>query len=81
MKKDAYESTILDAEIAKGCPFCGSLAQIEFWHGGGPRKRMVSCSNEACHVSPEVSGSTRKAALAKWNHRVLPAKVEIKGED
>ena len=69
MKKDRYESTILDVRTASRCPFCGSYPQIQFWHGGGPQKRMVSCSNEACYVSPEVSGGTRRAALAKWNRR------------
>lgn len=61
------------------CPFCGSPATIEFWHGGKPSKRMISCSNRAgtlgspasadCEVGPLVTGETRKEALARWNRR------------
>lgn len=51
------------------CPFCGAPAEIEPWHGGGPRKRLVSCSNVQCPVHPQVAGSTEKRALASWNTR------------
>lgn len=65
---------------AKPCPFCGAPAMIEYWHGGKPTKRMVSCSGQGdtllrgkrpitCHVSPSVTGETRTEALARWNSR------------
>jgi len=53
-----------------GCPFCGATPTIEPWHGGGPSKRMVMCGNEDCEVSPQVTGKTRKEAIAHWNRRV-----------
>jgi len=54
----------------KACPFCGSPAQIESWHGGPPTKVLISCSNEYCQVGPAVCGNTKHKAIAIWNHRV-----------
>jgi hypothetical protein len=51
------------------CPFCGSPAQIRYWHGGGPRKRCVECSNEYCYVGPSVCGPTEDKAIDRWNMR------------
>jgi len=53
----------------RNCPFCGAPPQIEKWHGGGPMYRLVSCSNEYCHVGPGVCGSTVGRALKAWNTR------------
>lgn len=50
------------------CPFCGSMADIQFWHGGRPTKRLISCHDD-CGVGPSVTGETRKEALANWNRR------------
>ena len=49
--------------------FCGTQPTIQPWHGGGPRKRMVSCVNEECFAAPSVCGNTGVAALDKWNVR------------
>lgn len=54
---------------AKTCPWCNAAAEIEPWHGGGPEKRLVSCSDESCEVSPAVTGETEDEALEKWNDR------------
>jgi Restriction alleviation protein Lar len=62
---------LLELCDAKPCPFCGHSPQIEPWHGGGPRKRLISCSNDECSVSPQVSGSTRTRALELWNRRYV----------
>ena len=63
------KETRLGRHEAKACPFCGCLPVIGPWHGGGPRKRMVSCIEEDCLVRPMVSGSTRQRALDAWNYR------------
>jgi hypothetical protein len=60
---------VLSRFEARMCPFCGESAEIQPWHGGGKNKRMVSCSNEYFHVSPEVTGESRRTALARWNLR------------
>jgi len=64
------EPKILSLEEAKACPFCGAQAQIQYWHGGGPRKRLVSCSNDMCVANPSVAGSTANKALENWNRRI-----------
>ena len=51
------------------CPFCGAAPNMEPWHGGGPQKRMISCINDSCYVSPQVSGSTSRVAAKRWNKR------------
>jgi len=51
------------------CPFCGSSPEIQFWHGGKPTKRLISCSNPECDVSPKVTGETERAAIASWERR------------
>lgn len=51
------------------CPFCGEEPVVRKWHGGGPRKRIVACENDDCHVRPSVTGSNRVRAVRKWNVR------------
>lgn len=53
----------------KGCPFCGSSPEIEYWHGGGPNKRMIGCRSDECHVSPQVTGETEREAIDRWERR------------
>jgi hypothetical protein len=54
----------------KPCPFCGEEARIELWHGGGPRKHLVSCDNEFCFVTPSVTGGSAAVAIRRWNQRL-----------
>lgn len=51
------------------CPFCGALPVVIPWHGGGPKKCIVYCDNDGCKVHPQVTGSTRGAAVKSWNYR------------
>lgn len=54
---------------ALNCPFCGEQATIEFYHGGRPSKRLISCSSTTCEVRPSVTGETHAKALSHWNLR------------
>lgn len=51
------------------CPFCGAPPQVQFWHGGRPSKRLVSCSGVECDVNPMVTGETRREAVERWSRR------------
>jgi hypothetical protein len=53
------------------CPFCGADAEMQPWHGGGPDKQLVGCSEHAyeCPVGPSVTGETPAEAIAAWNTR------------
>lgn len=51
------------------CPFCGRHPIVVPWHGGGPRKRMVTCDNDACAAKPATIGSTEARAIRAWNLR------------
>lgn len=54
-----------------GCPWCWCEPSIRPWHGGKRTKKMISCDNEECAVSPRVSGETTKQAANNWNERGL----------
>jgi hypothetical protein len=51
------------------CPFCGVSPEIQYWHGGGPNKRMISCSGDECDVRPAVTGETEREAIERWERR------------
>lgn len=54
------------------CPFCGGPATIQSWHGGGPKKRLVTCEDtdeNRCFVIPSVTGGNRDVAIRRWNWR------------
>lgn len=53
----------------KACPFCGSQAGMEPWHGGAPTKQMISCTSDECEVAPMVTGETPDEAVTRWNTR------------
>lgn len=66
-KTDGYQPSDLSDLLC--CPFCGAIPTMEPWHGGGPKKRLISCINENCPVEPSVTAETPAKAIAKWNHR------------
>lgn len=72
IRMNKTETVVIDGREQKllPCPFCGSAAKIQPWHGGGPRKRLISCTGEFCAASPSVAGSTRMNAAKIWNTRV-----------
>lgn len=53
----------------KGCPFCGAAPLIEYWHGGKPTKRMITCGGMSCDVAPKVTGETEREAIQRWERR------------
>lgn len=67
--RDRYKKEQLPGTVALPCPWCGTVPVIQFWHGGGPRKRLVSCPSEDCAIAPSVTGTTRARAIEAWNHR------------
>ena len=50
----------------RSCPWCGASSEIQFWHGGKPTKRLISCSGTDCEVGPGVTGETEREAIAHW---------------
>jgi hypothetical protein len=53
----------------KTCPFCGSAAVMEPWHGGGTKKTAVHCDADRCWAQPMVTGPTSRSAVDRWNVR------------
>lgn len=53
----------------KDCPFCGTSPEMQYWHGGGPNKRMISCSGDDCDVRPAVTGENEREAVTRWERR------------
>lgn len=62
------------------CPFCGSPAEMQPWHGGGPDKQLVDCSSTECEPRPAVTGETPAEAIAAWNRRAPSAASAIPAE-
>ncbi len=72
MQATNRDPKVLTAEEAKPCPWCGAQPTIQPWHGGRPTKKFIDCgSNEDCAVRPQVTGETRREALAHWNTRKI----------
>ncbi len=69
MIRTRQDPQTLGTDEAKPCPWCGMQPTIKPWHGGLPTKKMVACENEDCDVAPQVTGPTRREALARWNTR------------
>jgi len=65
------------SEKLKVCPFCGKPPKIEPWHGGPKAKRLISCDDDFCPVSPSITGNTEKEAAASWNTRA-PIEITVK---
>lgn len=59
------------------CPWCGDTPKMVPWHGGGPRKTMVSCHNDHCHVSPGVCAPNAAKAARRWNNRLQTRYVDV----
>lgn len=62
---------IKDHPPLRVCPFCGEYPFVRTWHGGGPRKRLITCGNDWCDVGPGVTGSTIGKAVRSWNERPI----------
>lgn len=60
----------------KPCPFCGERPKVEPWHGGPKTKRLISCDNDDCAVSPGVTGDTARVAVIRWNTRQAASSQE-----
>lgn len=66
--KNLLETPVIRGDL-KDCPFCGASPEIQYWHGGDPNKRMISCSGDECEVRPGVTGETEREAIARWERR------------
>ena len=52
----------------KPCPFCGSIPDVEPWHGGAISK--ISCTNELCPATPSTIGRNKTEAINLWNTKI-----------
>ena len=53
--------------LLKGCPFCSAKAEAFPWHGGGPNRILIGCSNEQCPAGPQVVNDRPMIAARRWN--------------
>jgi hypothetical protein len=53
----------------KCCPFCGASPEMQYWHGGKPTKKMISCPGDNCDVRPMVTGETERETIERWERR------------
>lgn len=51
------------------CPFCGSVPEIESWHGGSPKRKMISCVFDGCPANPQIVKESERAVIVAWNTR------------